>query len=91
MASVRELVSLGLQVRTQAKAKVRQPLRTAHVVLTDPKLREGLEAAEAMIREELNVLGVSFVEAADEGTFVTYKLKPNFRTLGQRGLGKEAQ
>ena len=91
MASVRELVSLGLQVRTQAKAKVRQPLRTAHVVLADPKLREGLEAAEAMIREELNVLGVSFVEAADEGTFVTYKLKPNFRTLGQRGLGKEAQ
>jgi len=91
MASVRELVSLGLQVRTQAKAKVRQPLRTAHVVLADEKLRAGLEAAESMIREELNVLGVAFVEGADVDTFVSYKLKANFRTLGQRGLGKEAQ
>ena len=91
MASVRELVSLGLQVRTQAKVKVRQPLRTAHLVLADQKLRAGLEAAEAMIRDELNVLGIAFVEGAEVDTFVSYKLKPNFRTLGQRGLGKEAQ
>jgi isoleucyl-tRNA synthetase len=91
MDAVRELVSLGLQVRTQAKAKVRQPLRTAHVVLSDDVLREGLAAAEGMIKDELNVLGLAFVAGADVDTFVTYRLKPNFRTLGQRGLGKEAQ
>src|SRR5581483_215466 len=32
IASVRDLVSLGLQVRTSAKLKVRQPLRAAHVI-----------------------------------------------------------
>lgn len=91
MAGVRELVSLGLQVRTQAKLKVRQPLRVAHLVLADHALRESLESATSMIRDELNVLGVSFVEGAEVETYVSYKLKPNFRTLGQRGLGKEAQ
>jgi isoleucyl-tRNA synthetase len=91
MRAVRDLVSLGLQVRTQAKLKVRQPLRTAHLVVSDPALRDGLRAAESMIREELNVLSVHFVPDAEASSFVEHGLKPNFRTLGQRGLGKEAQ
>jgi isoleucyl-tRNA synthetase len=91
MRAVRDLVSLGLQVRTQAKLKVRQPLRTAHLIVSDPALRDGLRAAESMIKEELNVLGVHFVPDAEVGSFVEHGLKPNFRTLGQRGLGKEAQ
>ena len=89
--AVRELVSLGLQVRTQAKLKVRQPLRTAHLVVADRSLGEGLAAHAEMIREELNVLSVSFVPEADVERFVTYRLKPSFRSLGQRGLGKQAQ
>jgi isoleucyl-tRNA synthetase len=91
MAAVRELVSLGLQVRTQAKQRVRQPLRTAHVILARRDLEGALKAYEAIIREELNVLDVSFVPASDVRTYVEYSLKPNFRALGQRGLGKEAQ
>jgi len=91
MNAVRSLVSLGLQVRTQAKQKVRQPLRVANIIVSDSSLKESLRAAESMIREELNVLGVHFVPDSEAETFVEYKLKPNFRTLGQRGLGKEAQ
>ncbi|HRG97024.1 MAG TPA: isoleucine--tRNA ligase [Polyangiaceae bacterium] len=92
MAAVRELVSLGLQVRTSAKLKVRQPLRVAHLVLGDAKLRASLAGSgAAMIQDELNVLDVAFVDDAEVERFVSYKLKPNFRTLGQRGLGKEAQ
>ncbi|WP_394820905.1 isoleucine--tRNA ligase [Pendulispora albinea] len=91
MYAVRDLVSLGLQVRTQAKLKVRQPLRSAHVIVSDKGMRKRLARYEAMIREELNVLEVEFVEDAQVRQYVTYKLKPNFRTLGQRGLGKEAQ
>ncbi len=36
MRAVRELVSLGLQVRTEQKLKVRQPLAAAHVLVSDP-------------------------------------------------------
>jgi isoleucyl-tRNA synthetase len=91
MGWVREVVSLGLQVRTQAKMKVRQPLRTAHVVVSDVAVQESLRNHAEMIREELNVLEVDIVPAENARAFVEYKLKPNFRTLGQRGLGKEAQ
>jgi isoleucyl-tRNA synthetase len=44
-----------------------------------------------MIQEELNVLEVSFVPDDKVRSYVEYALKPNFRTLGQRGLGKQAQ
>ncbi|MFO0679728.1 MAG: DUF5915 domain-containing protein [Polyangiaceae bacterium] len=91
MEAVRELVSLGLQVRTQHKLKVRQPLRAAHVILTNAALADDLAKAERMIRDELNVLEVKFVATANARSFVDYRVKPNFRTLGQRGLGKEAQ
>jgi isoleucyl-tRNA synthetase len=91
MRAVRELVSLGLQVRTQAKLKVRQPLRSAHLIVADPALRDSLAASVAMIKEELNVVDVHFVPEKDVRSYVEYSLKPNFRTLGQRGLGKQAQ
>jgi isoleucyl-tRNA synthetase len=91
MRAVRELVSLGLQVRTQAKLKVRQPLRRAHLIVGDAALRDRLAGSLAMIQEELNVLEVRFVPMDQVRSYVEYNLKPNFRTLGQRGLGKQAQ
>ncbi len=89
--AVRELVSLGLSVRTNAKLKVRQPLRAANVILANPKLEPDVARAVDMIKDELNVQEVRFVPPEKARDFVEYSLKPNFRTLGQRGLGKEAQ
>ena len=94
MQAVRSLVSLGLQVRTNSKLKVRQPLREAKVILSDAVLREKLSNDALnlqMLAEELNVRSVKFVEPTLLKDYVTIQLKPNFRTLGQRGLGKEAQ
>lgn len=91
MRAARELVSLGLQVRTQAKLKVRQPLRKAHVILGNPALESALAGVLGAVKEELNVLEVGFVPHARAGEYVVHTLKPNFRTLGQKGLGKEAQ
>lgn len=87
--AVRDLVSLGLQVRTQAKLKVRQPLRHAYAVVVDPSLFEG--SAAQQLQEELNVLAVHAVPLSRAGEFVEFRVKPNFRALGARGLGKEAQ
>src|SRR5690606_32707615 len=87
---VRDLVSLGLQVRTSAKLKVRQPLSVAKLVLADATLADRLAPYLPMIADELNVLEVeTLVRGADK--YVTYKVKPNFRSLGQKGMGKQAQ
>ena len=89
VSAVRDLVSLGLQVRTLAKIKVRQPLRKAHVIVSDPSMLD--DAACELLKDELNVLEREIVLPKEAARFVEYRLKPNFRTLGQRGLGKQAQ
>jgi isoleucyl-tRNA synthetase len=91
MRVVRELVSIGLRARTDAKIKVRQPLRTATIVLNDERDADLVSSAVEAIREELNVLQVRFGTDDDRSAFGKTTYKPNFRSLGQRGLGKLAQ
>jgi isoleucyl-tRNA synthetase len=88
---VRELVSLGLRARMDWKVKVRQPLRVATVVLNDERDNDLVRTAIDMIRDELNVLDVKLGTSDDRALFGTTRYKPNFRSLGQRGLGRLAQ
>jgi isoleucyl-tRNA synthetase len=81
MAVVRETVRLGLAARSQAKVKVRQPLREAVVVAAGAE-REAIERLGDLVREELNVKALRFVSAADE--LGQYEVKPNYRSLGPR-------
>ncbi len=91
---VREIVSLGLRARMDAKVRVRQPLRTATIVLNDERdarLVETAETALEAVREELNVLVVKVGTHDERERFGRTEYKPNFRSLGQRGLGRVAQ
>jgi len=90
MRAVRELVSLGLQVRTENRLRVRQPLGRADVVLSDGALAMRLSGHGALIAEELNVHEVRFLEPGQEAGAVQYRMKPNFRALGPR-IGKKVQ
>lgn len=90
MRAVRELVSLGLQVRTANKLKVRQPLSRADVVVSQASLVASLRQHVELIRDELNVHEVRFLKPGEEGSEVRYVLKPNFRALGPK-LGKKVQ
>jgi isoleucyl-tRNA synthetase len=90
MRAVRELVSLGLQVRTANKLKVRQPLSRADVVVSSAAIREAIQSHAALIVDELNVHEVRFLKPGEEGKAVRYVLKPNFRALGPK-LGKKVQ
>ncbi|WP_437494382.1 isoleucine--tRNA ligase [Sorangium sp. So ce1014] len=90
MRAVRELVSLGLQVRTANKLKVRQPLARADIVLSQQGLAAALAEHVPLIAEELNVHEVRFLKPGQEGSAVRYVLKPNFRALGPK-LGKKVQ
>ena len=88
MAAVREVVSLGLSVRTSNKLKVRQPLQTADVVVARPDLAEVLQRHQALVVDELNVHDLE-LRTSGEG-LVRYVVKPNFKALGKR-LGKQMQ
>ncbi|MGH2740676.1 MAG: isoleucine--tRNA ligase [Actinomycetota bacterium] len=82
----RKLVTLGRAARTQAGARVRQPLARALIhVPGDPRR---LDPLIDLIAEELNVRTVQFAETAGELT--TVRVRPNFRVLGPR-LGARAQ
>ena len=81
MAVARETVRLGLSARSAAKVKLRQPLHEAVVVAAGPE-RAAIERLSDVVREELNVKSLRFVEQADE--LGSYEIKPNFRTLGPR-------
>jgi isoleucyl-tRNA synthetase len=81
MAVARETVRLGMSARAAAKVKLRQPLHEA-VVVADGRERAAIERLAAIVRDELNVKTLRFVEQADE--LGSYEVKPNYRTLGPR-------
>jgi isoleucyl-tRNA synthetase len=85
MAVARETVRLGLAARSQAKRKVRQPLRAAVIVATGRE-RAAIERLSELVRDELNVRELRFVSEADELGEV--EVKPNYRSLGPR-FGKQ--
>jgi isoleucyl-tRNA synthetase len=79
MAGARRLVALGRAARTDAKVKVRQPLRRAlllhpGVTLSDHALAE--------VASELNVKQLEAVEGLSG--LMSWTAVPNFRTLGPR-------
>lgn len=81
MATARDAVRLGHSARGAAKVKVRQPLREA-VVVAPGREREAIQRLEAIVREELNVKALRFVDRAED--LGSYEVKANYRTLGPR-------
>jgi isoleucyl-tRNA synthetase len=82
MEKVLEIVVLGRSARNNAAIKNRQPLANMYV-----KAEGALDGYfTEIIKNELNVQNVSFVENTD--AFLTYSFKPQLRTLGRK-FGKD--
>jgi isoleucyl-tRNA synthetase len=79
MAAARRLVALGRAARTDAKAKVRQPLSRALVL--HPGIALGPDVV-AEIATELNVKAVDDIDTLSG--LMSWTIVPNFRTLGPR-------
>ena len=77
MDAALEIVVLGRSARNQAARKNRQPLARMFV---QGKRLGGMFVA--IIADELNVKAVEFVE--DASAFISYKAKPQLKTLGPR-------
>jgi isoleucyl-tRNA synthetase len=79
MADARRIVLLGRSARTEAKVKVRQPLRRAMVL--HPGRPLDAEVARE-VAEELNVRALEHVESL--AGLMDWQVVPNFRALGPR-------
>ena len=78
MDLVRDLISTGRYVREEAKIKVRQPLSEA---LIDGKYKDILGDLDTLIKEELNVKEVVYVD--DLSKYMNFTIKPNFKEVGK--------
>jgi isoleucyl-tRNA synthetase len=81
MEAVRRTIELGRAARAQAKVKLRQPLRKAVVVASEEE-RAAIERLAEVVASELNVKELDFVH--EEAELVSYRVKPNYRSLGPR-------
>ncbi|MBR2700149.1 MAG: class I tRNA ligase family protein, partial [Clostridia bacterium] len=77
MNEVAQAVTLGRACRNTANIKVRQALSTLYV-----KGSKLSDACAALIRDELNVENVEFID--DARAFTTYQIKPQLLRLGRR-------
>ena len=78
MDLVRNLISLGRNVREETKIKVRQPLRQ---ILLDAKNRDVIGDLTSLIKEELNVKEIVYMEDLRE--YMNIEYKPNFKVAGK--------
>ena len=78
MDLVRNLISLGRNAREEVKIKVRQPISEA---LIDGKDKELIGDLEELIKEELNVKKITYIN--DLSTYMNFEVKPNFKIVGR--------
>lgn len=78
MDLVRDLISIGRNVREESKIKVRQPISE---ILLDKKKEKVIGEFTSLIKEELNVKEVIYTD--DLSTYMNFMVKPNFKEVGK--------
>lgn len=79
MGMVMQIVSQGRAARNKVQIKVRQPLEK---ILVAAKNRDLIAGMEWLVKEELNVKDIQYVENVAD--YVNYEVKPNFPVMGPR-------
>ena len=80
MDGVTDIVVLGRAARNAGNLKNRQPL--AEMVVVTQRNLALLDEEKAVILDELNVKKFTFAD--DAGKYISYKLKPQLKTLGPK-------
>lgn len=81
MAMAQKITSMVLALRRKVSIKVRQPLSQIMIPAVDDKQKEHISAVADLIKSEVNVKALNFVE--DSG-FLVKKVKCNFRVMGKK-------
>lgn len=81
MDMAQRITSMVLALRRKVNVKVRQPLAQIMIPAVDEKQKEYIKAVADLIRNEVNVKELNFVEG--QGVLVK-KVKCNFRVMGKK-------
>ncbi|MEQ8907396.1 isoleucine--tRNA ligase [Ekhidna sp.] len=81
MHYAQSISSLVHSLRKKEKIKVRQPLQKVLIPILKSEVKERIEAVEELIKTEINVKEVEYVD--DASGILVKNIKPNFRKLGQ--------
>ncbi|MEZ7505695.1 isoleucine--tRNA ligase [Flavobacterium sp. Arc2] len=86
MQKAQTISSLVLSLRKKEMIKVRQPLQKVMIPVLDERQRLEIEAVSDLIKAEVNVKEILFLD--DASGVLVKQIKPNFKTLGPR-FGKD--
>lgn len=81
MGMAQKITSMVLALRRKVNIKVRQPLSQVMIPAVDDDQRKRIEAVASLIKTEVNVKQLNFVEG--DGVLVK-KVKCNFRVMGKK-------
>ena len=81
MEMAQKITSMVLALRRKVNIKVRQPLQQIMIPAVDSAQKAHIEAVADLIRNEVNVKELNFVEGAG---ILVKKVKCNFRTMGKK-------
>ena len=78
MDLVRDIISIGRNVREEAKIKVRTPLKEA---IIEEKVYSKINDLVPLVKEELNIKEI--LSVSDLATYMELSLKPNYKLVGK--------
>ena len=82
MRLAQDVCSLVLSLRKKVNIKVRQPLQKVLIPALDPQMKAQLQKIEELIRAEVNVKEIEYLEPDNQ--FIRKKMKANFIALGKK-------
>ncbi|RZM23428.1 MAG: isoleucine--tRNA ligase [Pedobacter sp.] len=86
MHLAQDISSMVLSLRKKTSINVRQPLARILIPVLDNKFAERVELVKELILSETNIKEIEYI--TDTAGFITKKIKPNFKALGQKA-GKD--
>ncbi|MEJ2882769.1 isoleucine--tRNA ligase [Pedobacter sp. GR22-6] len=86
MKLAQDISSMVLSLRKKTSINVRQPLAKILIPVLDSKFAAKVELVKELILSETNIKDIEYI--TDTAGFITKKIKPNFKALGQKA-GKD--
>lgn len=86
MDLAQRISSMILSIRKKENIRVRQPLNTIRIPVSNKEMEVDILEVKDLILSEVNVKGIEFVSVENSG--MTKNLKLNFKTLGKK-FGKQ--